>query len=327
MTIPTTRTAGLGLAAATATVSGVAVFLNATAVKAYGNPTAFTTMKNLVAACALGVALVVMTRRHSSAGWTRPTTRAEVAGLVVVGLLGGAVAFVLFFEGLARATASDAAFLQKTLVVWVALGAVLLRRERLAPRHVVAIVVLVVGQALLGVKVAAIRPGSAELMIMAATVLWAVEALIAKQLLATLSPLTVGVARMGIGAGALVGWTLITGRATMLVPPDAVAARWVVLTGLLLAVYVTCWFAALARAGVIDVTAILVAAAVLTAVLDASVNGKALSPQLAGLAMIVAGAALVAFDRPAAARRAQSALVPAMVETGADPNTGHDDRP
>ena len=48
-----------------------------------------------------------------------------------VAVVGGSVPFVLFFEGLARAEATQAAFIQKTLVVWVALLAVPLLHERL----------------------------------------------------------------------------------------------------------------------------------------------------------------------------------------------------
>jgi drug/metabolite transporter (DMT)-like permease len=313
MNIPRTPAAGLGLAGAAAAVSGVAVFVNATAVKAFGNATAYTTMKNLVAAVVLGAALVIASRRRSPAGWTAPQGAWQWLGLALVGVMGGAVAFVLFFEGLSRATATDAAFLQKTLVVWVALGALALGRERLRPVHVVAIAVLVVGQALLGVKVSSIRPGSAELLIMGATVLWAVEALIAKQLLATLSPLTVGVARMGIGSAALVGWLVVTGRVGELVPKDVAAGTWVVVTGLLLAVYVSCWLGALARVGVIDVTAILVAAVLLTATLDAVFNGKAVVPQAAGLSLIVAGVLLVVLDRAWVLERSGVTGAPARV--------------
>ena len=55
-------------------------------------------------------------------------------------MIGGSVPFVLFFEGLARAEATQAAFIQKTLVVWVALLAVPLLRERFGVPHALAIV-------------------------------------------------------------------------------------------------------------------------------------------------------------------------------------------
>jgi len=63
---------------------------------------------------------------------------------------------------------------------------------------------------------------------------------------------------------------------------------------------VATWLAALARTGAIDVTALLVPGAIITALLQAGVQGKALAPQWAGLALVAAGAvaiALLAFAR------------------------------
>jgi drug/metabolite transporter (DMT)-like permease len=133
--------------------------------------------------------------------------------LAVVGIVGGSVPFVLFFEGLARSTSVPAAFLHKTLVVWVALLAVPLLGERLDRWHAGAVAALVVGQALLVGDVAELRPGAGEAMILAATLLWAVEVVLARWLLRGFTPLTVGTARMGIGIVVLLAWVVVTGRA------------------------------------------------------------------------------------------------------------------
>lgn len=287
--IPRTRSAGVWLALAAACVSGVSVFVNAYAVKAVPDPTAYTTLKNLMAAVIVGGLLAAATARGSSAGFTRPRTRAEVAGLGVVAVIGGSVPFVLFFEGLARASAKDAAFVQKTLVIWVAVLAVAFLHERLGLLQVGAVVVLVVGPALLGTDLSALRPGLGEAMILAATLLWSVEVVVAKHLLAELSALTVATARLAGGAVLLVAYVAVRGNLGALVPDTAAAWGWVLLTGTTLGVYVTVWFAALARAQAVDVTAVLVFGAVITAVLDALAKGVPVGPQLAGLALIVAG--------------------------------------
>jgi len=57
-----------------------------------------------------------------------------------------------------------------------------------------------------------VRPGAAEAMILAATLLWAVEVVVAKRLLADLPPLTVGLGRMGLGVVVLLGWLAATGH-------------------------------------------------------------------------------------------------------------------
>jgi drug/metabolite transporter (DMT)-like permease len=86
---------------------------------------------------------------------------------------------------------------------------------------------------------------------------------------------------------------VLRGQASGLVGLDAEQLGWVLLTGLLLAGYVGTWFAALARAQAVDVTAVLVVGAVVTAVLSSVVDGTSLVPQLAGLTMVAAGGALV----------------------------------
>jgi hypothetical protein len=73
---------------------------------------------------------------------------------------------------------------------------------------------------------------------------------------------------------------------------------------MVLAAYVGTWYAALARAQAVDVTAVLVAGALITAALRLGVQGAALS-SAAGLGLVAAGVALAAlagWRRPAVAR-------------------------
>jgi len=137
------RRTGLLLAFGTACISGVAVFLNAYGVKAFGDASTYTTAKNVVAAVVLVLLTGAMSARRPGSVLTRPSRPRQWAGLAVVGVFGGAVAFLLFFEGLARASSTDAAFLHKTLLVWVALLALPLLGERLGAMHVAAIALLV----------------------------------------------------------------------------------------------------------------------------------------------------------------------------------------
>jgi len=301
--IPRTRGWGVALAFGTAGISGVAVFLNADGVRAFGDATLYTTVKNLVAAILLVGLAGLAALRRSPAAPVRPRRPAEWAGLAAVAVIGGSVAFVLFFEGLARASSTDAAFLHKTLLVWVALLAVPLLGERLGPAHIGAIALLVWGQAVLGGGVDGLRPGGGKSLILLATLLWAVEVVVAKRLLASLPPLTVGLARMGLGVLLLLGWAAITGRAGELAGLDRQQWTWALVTGALLAGYVATWYAALARAYAVDVTAVLVFGAVVTALLDAVVDGKALAPQGLGVVLVTAGVLLAA---AASVRRTRS---------------------
>jgi drug/metabolite transporter (DMT)-like permease len=297
--LPHTRAYGVGLAFVTSLISGVAVYTNGHAVRRVDGSAGFTTAKNIVAAAALGVLLAVVTGRRSRGGWTPPRTRGTRLGLVAVGVVGGSVPFLLFFEGLSRAASTDAAFIHKTLVVWVAILAVLVLRERLGWPHLAAMAALVAGQALLTDDLAGLGLGSGEALVLAATLMWSVEVVIAKRLLGSLSALTVGVSRMALGAVVLVGWLAVTGQLGDLLAYSASQWAWVLLTGLLLTGYVATWYAALARAQAVDVTAVLVFGAVVTAALAGLLDGVALRPDLPGLVLVAAGVAVVAL-RPRA---------------------------
>ena len=309
MTDGATRT-GLLLALGAAAVSGVAVFVNGEAVGRFSSPTVYTTGKNLVAGMVLVVLAIASGRRRSSSGnavevgsWTAR----ERVGVIAVAVIGGAVPFVLFFEGLARATSSDAAFLHKTLVVWVAVLAVSLLGERLTPLHVGAVALLIAGQIALADGIGSLRPGVGEAMILAATLCWAVELILVKRLVETLPSTTVGASRIAGGAVLLVVWLAVTGRVADLVSLSMAQWAWLGLTGSILSVFVTVWFAAVARAPVIDVAAVLVPAAVITGLIRLAVGGSAAPIQVVGwVLMLVAVGALVA--RPLAAGNGRPAI-------------------
>jgi drug/metabolite transporter (DMT)-like permease len=295
-----TRAAGIALAFATAVISGVAIFVNGHTVKRFGDATVYTTAKNAVAGVLLlALALPVLSR--SSRGGL-PRSKPQWGWLLAIAVVGGSVPFVLFFEGLARAEATQAAFIQKTLVVWVALLAVPLLQERLGPAHVAAIALLLAGQIWLAGDAGTVVFGTGEALILAATLLWAVEVVIAKRLLASIDSRTLGAARMAVGTVVLLGWVAVSGRADELSSLSASQWSWALLTGLILTGYVATWFAALARAQAVDVTAVLVFGAVVTALLSRAADGVPFD--LVGVALVTAGVALAAL---AGRRRASTA--------------------
>ena len=99
---PTRRT-GILLALATALISGFSVFLNSYGVKAFGNPTAYTTAKNIVSALVLLAVVGDRPPRPAPAPrLTRPRGPRQWGALAAIGVVGGSVPFVLFFEGLSQ---------------------------------------------------------------------------------------------------------------------------------------------------------------------------------------------------------------------------------
>lgn len=282
-------TTGIALALATAGISGTAIFLSSMAVKALPDAALFTTLKNGAAALVLLVLLVAWQARRP-----RPIAlpdRRTGASLAIIGIVGGSLPFLLFFSGLALASAPSAAFIHKTLFVWVALLAVPLLGERLGLIQIGALGVLIASQLLI-MPPNGVTWGVGESMIAAATLLWSVEVVLAKRLLRRVEPLTLGAARLGVGLVILIGYLALTGRLPLIAQLGATEWAWVALTGVLLAGYVGTWLAALQRAPATVVTSVLVLGAPITALLDALVRGNlpATLP-LVGHALIL-GAAL-----------------------------------
>lgn len=299
------RTTGIALAFVTAMISGVSIYVNSLAVKHFSDQTVYTTAKNGVAGLLLLLVLWVV-RRRSPDRYTRQLPPAHVAApaLLIVALVGGSIPFVLFFEGLARAQATQAAFIQKTLVVWVAILAVPLLRERFRVPHALAIVLLIAGQAWLVGSAGKVVFGEGEAMILGATLLWAVEVVYVKRLLDTYDSHLLAAARMGFGTVLLLLWLALTGKFQLLASLGAEQWRWVALTGVLLTGYVGTWYAALARAQAVDVTAMLVFGAVITALLAGTAGSSPIS--VPGVGLIVVGSGLIAWTAlrtPAGVRR------------------------
>jgi drug/metabolite transporter (DMT)-like permease len=291
------RRTGLVLALATACISGVSIFLNSSGVKAYGSAAVYTTAKNVVAAIVLSVIVAFGLRRGTRL--TRPTSRRQWATLGVVAVIGGSVPFVLFFEGLARATATQAAFLHKSLVIWVAILAVAVLKEKVSAVHYAAIAMLIAGQ--IGLNgglsgILAVFADGGAMMVLAATLLWSVEVVVSKRVLVDVTPWTLSIARMVGGAVVLIAWSAVNGTLGQVVPASSVQWGWIAVSGLLLAGYVMTWHNALARAQAVDVTAVLVAGALITAVLSGALRGANLAPALPWNGLILAGTVMLAWQ-------------------------------
>src|SRR3954447_25050836 len=102
---------GVLLALATAAISGLSVYLNAFGVKLVSDAAVYTTAKNGVAALVLVTIALLLGGRREAASLDSHSR----AGVLAIAVIGGSVPFVLFFSGLAIATAPTAAFIQKTM--------------------------------------------------------------------------------------------------------------------------------------------------------------------------------------------------------------------
>ena len=292
--IPLTASWGIRLAVITAIISGVSC--GSTPSPSSRSPTqaVYTTLKNLVRRSLI---LIGGASLMGGVAEARTLTKRQWRTLLIVGIIGGSIPFLLFFTGLAQATAPGAAFIQKTLFIWVALLAVPFLGEKLGALQIGALGVLVVGQFLLvPPKLDGVGWGSGETMIAIATALWAVEVVVVKKLLTGVSPAVVGASRLGFGVVFLFGYLAVTGGLAGIATLSAEGWLWVAITGVLLAGYVGTWFSALRRAPASAVASVLVLGAVITAVLQAISNGAFPAPTaVVGSVVLVVAATLVAW--------------------------------
>lgn len=292
---------GALLALVTALISGVAVFINSFGVKQVPDPFVFTTTKNLLVALTLG-ALILL-----PASWNelKLLTRRQWLSLAVIGMVGGSVPFLLFFYGLKEATAPSAAFIHKTLFIWVAILAYPILKERLGKLQLVALAVLVLGQLVLVGRPSQWALGRAEFFVLLATLLWAVEAIIAKKVMSDVSARVAALGRMGFGAVIMLAFLASTGRVEALVAMTGVQWMWVAITSVFLLGYVVSYYGALKHAPVTVVASVLVLGSVITSLLHAMFNARTYTPeQVVGFGLIIAASALWLFISTRFARSA-----------------------
>jgi len=117
---------GIYFALLTALISGVSVFLNKFVAAQFKDAYIFTTLKNiLVAAALVGVLMIPKIFRE-----LKNLNKKDWLLLILIGLIGGSIPFLLFFKGLTLTSAVSAAFIQKTLFIWVGILAVFFLKEK-----------------------------------------------------------------------------------------------------------------------------------------------------------------------------------------------------
>ena len=189
------------------------------------------------------------------------------AKLIIIGIIGGSLPFVLFFQSLTILSALEASFIHKTLFLWVALFSYPFLKERLGWLQISALGVLMVGVFMFASPVVW-SFGVGFLMALSATILWAIESVVAKITLKNVSPITLGWARMFFGSAVLLFYFVISEGAGSILPASAAQLFFALMGGGLLLGYVVFWYSALKHSPATVVTSVLVLATPITAILQ-----------------------------------------------------------
>src|SRR3989344_9467471 len=135
------RAKGVLFALMTALVSGTSVFVNSYAVKGF-EPFSFVAVRNLAVVLLLVAGVLLASQLPA----VRSLTKRQWAALAFIGLIGGAIPFLLYFQGLALvAGAARASFLYRSLFFVAAILGVVWMKEKVTRN-----VVLGVGITMLG---------------------------------------------------------------------------------------------------------------------------------------------------------------------------------
>lgn len=254
---------GIYLALCTAVISGFAVFLNKFASKAFLDPYVFTAWKNLpVAILFLGVILLPKFWKQ-----IKVLDRKQWLHLLIIGLIGGSIPFLMFFKGFMITSSGNAALIHKTLFIWVGILAIIFLKEKLGRLQILAFIVLFAGNfLLLGFK--GWNLGAGDGLIFGATLFWTAEFILAKKVLINLSSEIVAWGRMFFGSIFIVGFIVLTGGANKLFLVETAQLKWLFLSCPLLFGYVFIWYKALKYAPASVVAVALVPASIITTLLN-----------------------------------------------------------
>lgn len=266
----------------TAFISGGAVFINKFGVSVF-NPYIFTGLKNII------VALLVVCWLLMMKDWQilKRLKKNQWLLLLVVGLIGGSIPFLLFFKGLSLTAPIQAAFIHKTMFIFVAVLAAVFLKEKIGKNFLIGGLLLFLGNIFL-LRILPHQFNFGDLLILLATLLWASENVLSKHLLKDLPSRVVIWGRMFFGSIFIVLFWLATGQFSLLSSLNLEQAGWVMITAVFLFGYVATWYTGLKYIKVSVAATILLLASPITTLLSVLfLGGGLMISQIVGVSLIV----------------------------------------
>ena len=279
---------GVILVLGTAFISGFAIFFNKLGVKEF-DPYLFAFFRNLLVSFFL-VGLILGLKEFKS---LKKLAKKDWLVLATIGLIGGSIPFLLFFKGLSLTTAANSAFIHKTMFIYVALLAVVFLKEKIPNRFLIAGALLLMGN-LFFLKFLPYGVRLGDLLVLAATLFWAVENTISKYALRTLSPRVVAFGRMGIGSFFIFLFLIFSGNIQAVSQLTPLHFQWILISSIILFGYVTTWYTGLKYINVSTATIILLLGSPITSLLTFILQGQPFTQnQVIGSFLLVFGVTLV----------------------------------
>ncbi|MCL5798196.1 MAG: DMT family transporter [Patescibacteria group bacterium] len=258
---------GIIFAILTACISGFSIFYNKQVIVSGIDPFVFNITHNGGVALILSLIILASGRKKILTGLSVSSWKK----LFLIGLVGGSLPFMLYFEGLRTVAAINANLIHKTLFVWVALMAIPILGERLNIWQTAGYTFLLLSNLFIG-GFHGFQASTGELLIFSATLLWSAENVIAKITLSGVDADIVAWGRMFFGTIILIAFSIPMQKFGLLFNLPTAYIIPLTVSTLFLTGYVLTWYKALKYAPATIVSSILVLATPITNILSLVAN-------------------------------------------------------
>ena len=259
------------------------------------DPAVFTAVRAII------IGLIFLLISFATHGMNKKLLKQDWKYLALIAVIGGALAFLLFFTGLKFTTAGRAAFIQKTLPVYVAALAFVFLKEKITRKQAYAFLLMLMGMVI--IFVTQIKPAElwmdpqlGDTLVLGATVLWAIENVAARKVMSQGSTnFIVSFARMFFGGLVLFGSVILTDKMGILFSMTLQQWNNVFISTIVLFGYVLFWYWSIRYINVSKASALLLLAPVVSLAIGVIWLQEPIpAVQLLGSALILIGAYFVA---------------------------------
>ncbi|MFH1506774.1 MAG: DMT family transporter [archaeon] len=268
----------------TAIISGVSIFVNKFGVVGIDSGV-FTFTKNIIVGLLLlGIILGLKEYKHLKA-----LKRKDWSILLLIGLLGGAIPFVLFFQGLQMTSGAGGSFVHKLMFIFVAILAVVFLKEKISKKVWIPAAALIAGSFLL-LQLTSFEYNWGIALVLIATLFWSVENIISKRVLERIEPKVLAFGRLFFGSLFIMAYLFSTGKFSLVYDLSWSQLSWILVTVPFLLLYVLTWYSGLKHVKVTTATSILLLGAPITAILSfVFLNSPFTIMQAVGSLLIIGG--------------------------------------
>jgi drug/metabolite transporter (DMT)-like permease len=268
----------------TAIISGVSIFVNNFGVKGIDSAV-FTFAKNIIVAVLL-LSIILGLKEFNN---LKRLNRKDWSVLLLIGLIGGAIPFVLFFKGLQLTNGAAGSFVHKLMFVFVAILAVIFLKEKLSWKIWIPATILLVGNFFL-LQLTNFELNLGMALVLVATLFWSVENVISKHVLKTIEPKVLAFGRLFFGSLFIMAYLVFTDKFSLIYNLSWSQFSWILVTVPFLLLYTLTWYSGLKHVKVTTATSILLLGAPITTILSfVFLNSAFTIMQAIGTLLIIGG--------------------------------------